>query len=177
MKDTYTLTKRYTLIALLIFLVFSRNNVLASIDSIADENVKVEDDHISIQAKGITLGKLLKEIEKKGGVEFKLKKSLLEKKVSVSFRKLPLSEGLKKILYPLNYAFIHGLDGKISKVFIVDQGKASASVSFAVGGGVFSPESYNSSPMEAEEESGGPTGYVPPPPGNVPPNQDEVPHY
>ncbi len=153
MKDTYALTKRCTLIALLIFLVFSRNNVLASIDSIADENVKVEDDRISIQAKGIMLGKLLKEIEKKVGVEFKLKKSLLEKKVSVSFRELSLSEGLKRIIYPLNYSIIHDENGKISKVFIIDQGD---------------PRTISLDLREPFKDEG-PPGYVPPKPDEGPP--------
>ncbi len=121
MKEIHSITKKYTIFALLLFLFLCRN-ISASIDSIAEGKVKIEDDSISIQVKDITLGKLLKEIEEKVEVEFKLKKSLLEKKVSVSFRELSLSEALKKIIYPLNYSIIRDENGKINKVFIIDQG-------------------------------------------------------
>ena len=88
-------------------------------------NVKVEGDRISVDAKGIALGELVKEIKNSTGIEFELSKTLMEKKISVSFKELSLPEGLKKIIDPLNYAVVYDPSGMISKVIIIDTNEDS----------------------------------------------------
>ena len=122
MNNIFRLIGRYVLFALLLFLVFSCRNVFASIDSITSENLKIEGDRISIQVEGMELGELLKVIKKKTGIEFELDKSLLGKKITVDFKELTLLEGIKKTIYPLNYAILYDSRGVVRKIIIIDQG-------------------------------------------------------
>jgi len=128
-------------ILLLLFLVFLCRNGLASIDSIASKNVKVEDDRVSVHVKGLMLGELVKEIKKSTGIEFDIRESLLEREVSVNFKELSLLEGIKKIIYPLNYAIIYNPDDEISKVIVIDEGNNSTMMAYNTNSFV-SPVSY-----------------------------------
>ncbi len=122
MKNTNISTKIYTIFVLLLFLVYLSRSSLASIDSIAPENVKFDGNNISVQAEDIMLGKLLKTIRKSTGIEFELRGYLLERKISVGFKELSLLEGIRKIINPLSYAVVYDPDDKIRKVIIIDQG-------------------------------------------------------
>ena len=62
MNKILWLTGRYATLVLLIFLVFLCRSNFASNDSVTSENVQVEGDRISVQAKGIILGELLESI-------------------------------------------------------------------------------------------------------------------
>ena len=117
-------------ILLLLFLVFQCRNVLASIDSIALKNVRIEGDCVSVQVKGIMLGELVKEIKKSTGVEFDITESLLKSEISVNFKELSLLEGIKKIMYHLNYAIIYDPDDEISRVIILDKGNNSTMMAY-----------------------------------------------
>ncbi len=155
-------TGRYAVLVLLIFPVFLCRSNFASIDSVVSENVRVEGDCISVQAKGIILGELLKSIEKSTGIAFELNKSLLEKEITISFKELSLLEGIKKIIYPLNYAIVSDPGDVVSKVIIVDRSNASPITTLNVENNVFPPGSYDGSPLEdtSTEGEGGP--HTPP---------------
>ncbi len=86
MNNILRLRRKYAGFVFLLLLVFQCRNSMASIDFIASENVQIRGDHISVQAKGITLGKLLKEIKKEAKIGFKSSKDLLEQKLSVGFK-------------------------------------------------------------------------------------------
>ena len=125
MNNMIRSTGGYAGLMFLISLVFLCRNSLASIDYIVSENVKIEDNRISVQTQEITLGELLKAIERRTGIVFVLQKPLLVKEISVNFEELSLLEGIKKIIYPLNYSIIYNQGGKIRKVFVIDQNNAS----------------------------------------------------
>ena len=114
-------TGRYVGFMLLIFLLFLCRNSIASIDPDTSENVRIEGDRISIQVEGIELGELLKVIEDKTGIEFDLHRSLSGKEISVDFKELSLWEGIKAIIYPLNYAIVYDPGDVINRVIIVDR--------------------------------------------------------
>ncbi len=103
---------------------------MASIDSNASKNVKIEGSLISVQVKEIMLDELVKEIKKRTGIEFDISESLLESEVSVNFKELTLLEGLKKVLYPLNYAIIYSPDDEISRVIVLDKGDGSTMMAY-----------------------------------------------
>jgi hypothetical protein len=67
MNNMIRSTGGYAGLVFLIFPVFLCRNSLASIDSIVSENVKIEDNRISVQTQEITLGELLKAIERRNG--------------------------------------------------------------------------------------------------------------
>jgi hypothetical protein len=155
-------TGRYAGFALLIFIVCLCRNSLASIDSIVSEKVKIDGDCISVQAKEITLGKLLEAIEKSTGIRFKLNKSLSEKEISVDFTELSLLKGIKKIIYPLNYSIIYAQGGKIRKVIIIDQINASTVVAFNEKSEGFFVDSQDVPPFENKQIAGEGRKHSPP---------------
>ncbi len=162
MNNMIRSTGGYAGLVFLIFLVFLCKNSLASIDSIVSENVKIEDNRISAQTQEITLGELLKAIERRTGIVFVLNKSLLEKEITISFKELSLLEGIKKIIYPLNYAIVYDPGRVVSKVIIVDRSNISPMTTLNVENNGFPPGSYDGSPLEATltEGEGGP--HTPP---------------
>ena len=119
-------TGRYAGFALLIFLLFLCRNSIASMGPITSENVRIEGDRISIQVEGIELGELLKVIEEKTGIEFELNMSLSGEEISVDFKELSLLEGIKKIVYNLNYAIVYEPGDVVNRVIIVDRSNASS---------------------------------------------------
>ncbi len=163
MNKILWLTGRYATLVLLIFLVFLCRSNFASNDSVTSENVQVEGDRISVQAKEIILGELLKSIEKSTGIAFELNKALLEKEITISFKELSLLEGIKKIIYPLNYAIIYDPGDVVSKVIIVDRSNASPMTTLNVENNVFPPGSYDGSPIEDTSTEGEGVGPHTPP--------------
>ena len=155
-------TGRYAVLVLLIFLVFLCRSNFASIDSVVSENVRVEGDRISVQAKEIILGELLKSIEKRTGIAFELNKALLEKEITISFKELFLLEGIKKIIYPLNYAIVFDPGDVVSKVIIVDRSNASPITTLNVENNVFPPGSYDGPPLEDTLTEGKGVTHTPP---------------
>ncbi len=116
-------------------------------------NVKVEDDRISVDAKGIALGEIVKEIKDITGIEFELSKALLERKISVGFKELSLPEGLKKIIDPLNYAVVYDPGGEISKVIIIDTNEDSKVTAYAKKFDESFPDSQDVSTSKVEPDN------------------------
>ena len=116
-------------------------------------NVKVEGDRISVDAKGIALGEIVKEIKNSTGIEFELSKTLMEKKISVGFKELSLPEGLKKIIDPLNYAVVYDPGGMISKVIIIDTNEDSKVTAYAKKVDESLPDSQDVSTSEVEPDN------------------------
>ena len=116
-------------------------------------NVKVEGDRISVDAKGIALGEIVKEIKNSTGIEFELSKTLMEKKISVGFKELSLPEGLKKIIDPLNYAVVYDPGGMISKVIIIDTNEDSKMTAYAKKVDESFPDSQDVSTSKVEPDN------------------------
>ncbi len=116
-------------------------------------NVKVEGDRISVDAKGIALGEIVKEIKNSTGIEFVLSKTLLETKISVGFKELSLPEGLKKIIDPLNYAVVYDPGGEISKVIIIDTNEDSKMTAYDEKVDESFPDSQDVSTSEVEPDN------------------------
>jgi hypothetical protein len=133
MNNKLRLRVGYADFVFLLLLVFICRNSMASIYSIDSENVQIRGDHISVQANGIKLGELLKEIKNSTGIEFELRGSLMNKQISVSFKELSLLKGIKKIIYPLNYAIVYDSGEMISKVIIIDQSNTSTMTAYNEG--------------------------------------------
>lgn len=87
--------------------------------------VGVHGDRLSVHAEGMALGELLMVVEDMTGVQFTFDELVAEKKIFLDFEGLPLSEGIKKIIYPLSYAAIYDDIGKLRKVIILGPWKDS----------------------------------------------------
>jgi hypothetical protein len=77
---------------------------------------------LSATIKGAPLRTVIAEIKEEKGVWFKLwlrgEDSLLDEKVSVRFKHLPVKEGLERIFSPLNHSLVFDQDGELSGVVL-----------------------------------------------------------
>ncbi|KPK25146.1 MAG: hypothetical protein AMK69_15055 [Nitrospira bacterium SG8_3] len=77
---------------------------------------------LSATIKSAPLRTVIAEIEEEKGVWFKLwlrgEDSLLDEKVSVRFKNLPVKEGLDRIFSPLNHCLVFDQDGNLSGVVL-----------------------------------------------------------
>jgi hypothetical protein len=120
---------RYTCFVIIVLLVFSVQIGLASNGSEASPNVAIVGERISVRAMGVPLGDLLEAIERETGIQFEVDEGILEEKIFVDLAELPLSQCIKKNFPYLNHAILYGPSGKIRKVVLIGQGKASGMIS------------------------------------------------
>ncbi len=100
--------------------------LLLSSASVQAENITIRDGRMSADLKEASLVGIAKDIESQAGISFKGDESLLEEKVSVSFKDLPLEDGIRRILANLSYSFMFDKKGKIAAVMIMSQGGESS---------------------------------------------------
>jgi len=89
------------------------------------ENVTIQNGRMSVDLKEASIVDVAKDIEKDSGITFKGDESLLEEKVSVSFKDLPLEDGIKRILANMNYSLMYDSRGEVSGVMIMAEGTES----------------------------------------------------
>ncbi|MCP5002691.1 MAG: hypothetical protein GY941_01875 [Planctomycetes bacterium] len=106
---------------------FTDGDLLLVEDGSGDEKLVVDKLGFVTLSTVDDIGEVIKAIKKVTGIKFNITESLLEGEVSADFKKLPLLEGIKKIIYPLNYAIIYNRDDEISKVIILDKVSGSRS--------------------------------------------------
>ena len=99
---------------------------LLGYNSASGEPRKIELDFnnqmLSATIKSAPLRTVIAEIEEEKGVWFKLwlkgENSVLDEKVSVRFKNLPVKEGLERIFSPLNHCLVFDQDGTLSGVVL-----------------------------------------------------------
>jgi hypothetical protein len=110
------------IIALLwVFILF-----LLAHNSASGEPRKIELDFnnqtLSASIKSAPIRTVIAEIEEEKGVWFKLwlkgENSILDEKVSVRFKNLPVKEALKRIFSPINHSLVFDQDGTLSGVVL-----------------------------------------------------------
>lgn len=87
------------------------------------KRVEVIGDRMSVQAKGVPLGELLIVVEDLTGIHFGFDELIAERETFVDFEDLSLSEGIKKIIFPLSCAMIYDETDKLRRVVILGKGK------------------------------------------------------
>lgn len=104
---------------LYIFLLFMF--MLISTVAISEQliSIKWKNNHMTADIKKAVLNDVLNKIEEEKGLLFTIEQSLLNKKISVSFKNLEFSEAIKRILNSFNYAMIYDKHGTIKKVNVV----------------------------------------------------------
>jgi hypothetical protein len=89
----------------------------------AADLVSVKDGLLSVDLKDASLLEVARDIEKQSGVWFRGDETLFQEKISVTFKDLPLEEGLKRILANLNYSLMFDTGNKIAGVMVMAEGK------------------------------------------------------
>jgi hypothetical protein len=87
--------------------------------------VQFDGDRLSAHAEGKSLGELLITVGNMTGIQFTFNELVATEKIFLDFQGLSLSEGIKKIIYPLNCAAIYDDTGKLRKVIILERWKGS----------------------------------------------------
>jgi type II secretory pathway component GspD/PulD (secretin) len=88
--------------------------------------VDIKDGRISVSAKEVPLEILCKAIENKSGIRFRIQDALLEDKLSVEIKDLPLLKCLKRLLAHVNYMFCFDNRNRLSEVLIVGRSEPYA---------------------------------------------------
>ena len=84
--------------------------------------VQVDPNHITVDVAAMALEDILEVVANATGVQFIIDQELASKQITMEFNRLPLSEGVKKILSSLNHATLEDDSGKLRKVFIFGDG-------------------------------------------------------
>lgn len=121
------------------------------------------ENHLTAHVVEANLGEVLLAIAKGAKVEFIFNEAMATEKVSVSFEKLPLEEGIKRIVRPFSYSMVFGPSGQLKSVFIFEEGSTSAegpvlAQNRSVGPRGPSPRSIDSAVGPAGPDKGSPTG-------------------
>jgi hypothetical protein len=116
------LMKKHIVFALLVVGLSLGGGLLAAHGA---NRVEVDGDRLSVRAEAMALGNLLMAIGEATGVQFVFDGLAAERKVFLDFEGLPLSEAIKKIIHPLNFAAIYDDTGGLRKVVILGRGKDS----------------------------------------------------
>ncbi len=101
--------------------------------SYARNDIFYAKEHLTAHLVDANLKEVLSSVAKEAKVEFSLNEAIATKKVSVRFDKLPLEEGIKRILRPFNYSMIFGPLGRLEKVIIFEHSSNSTSKPVSVG--------------------------------------------
>lgn len=93
-------------------------------EALSAQRVSIQDGRMSVDLREASLAGVARDIESQSGISFRGDESLLEETVSVVFQDLPLEQGIKRILAPLNYSLLFDSRGEVSTVVIVSVASA-----------------------------------------------------
>jgi hypothetical protein len=74
---------------------------------------------ISANLEGVPLGEILRQLRDQSTIWYRGNEPLLEQKVSVRFKDLPLEDGVKRILAPFNYSLMFDANGGLSGMILL----------------------------------------------------------
>ena len=149
----------------------------------ARNEISYAQDHLTARVVQVSLKEVLLVVAKAAKLEFEFNEEIAAKKVSVSFNKLPLEKGIKRIIRPFSCSMIFDSSGRLKKVIILKSGSHSAKVTVSGKNDEPSPgpgpEDETAIPSEGEDydPSLGPAGQQddgPPPSAPGPVTEGEM---
>jgi len=97
--------------------------VLFCLSAYARSNrVQVDQNHITVDVAAMSLEDILEVVANATGVQFIVDRELAGKRITMEFERLPLSDGIKKILFSVNHATLEDDSGRLHKVFVFGSG-------------------------------------------------------
>jgi hypothetical protein len=88
--------------------------------------LKFNDQTMSADLEHVALGQILEQIKSEKGIWFEAYKSVLEKKISVSFENLKLEEGVRRILADVGHALLFDEDKRLSGIIVIGENNSKA---------------------------------------------------
>ena len=113
----------------------------------AKNEILYAQEHLTAHVVEVTLKEVLLVVAKAAKLEFEFNEEIAAKKVSVSFYKLPLEKGIKRIIRPFSCSMIFNSSGRLKKVIILKSGSHSANVTISGGN-----HSAPSEPLFSQED-------------------------
>jgi len=92
------------------------------------ELLLIQADTISANLEGVPLGEILEQIKMQANICYRGNEPLLEQKVSVRFKYLPVEDGVKRILAPFNYSLVFDDNGGLAGVILLGKSQAHPDV-------------------------------------------------
>ncbi len=124
----------------------------------ARNEISYAQEHLTAHVVEMSLQEVLLVVANAAKLEFKFNEEIAAKKVSVSFDKLPLEKGIKRIIRPFSCSMIFDSSGRLKKVVILKSGSHSANVT--ISGGHHSAPSGPSFSQEDFDPALGPAGRL-----------------
>jgi len=84
--------------------------------------VQVDQNQITVDVAAMSLEDILEVVANATGVQFIVDRELAGKRITMEFDRLPLSDGIKKILFSVNHATLEDDSGRLHKVFVFGSG-------------------------------------------------------
>ena len=98
----------------------------SSLASEIKRGIDYAENHLSAHVFRGKLGEVLLAVTEKAKIKFLLNEAIAKEEVSISFERLPLQEGVKKILHQFSYAMIFDSSGQLKSVFVWKKGSTSS---------------------------------------------------
>ena len=73
---------------------------------------------ISAHLEDFPLGEILNELKRRNNTWFKGPESLLEEKITVKFKDLPVEDGVKRILHSISHALVYNANGRLAGLIL-----------------------------------------------------------
>jgi hypothetical protein len=176
---------KYIVFPVLVLSLFASGYLWAANNS---HPVEVNGDQLSVQADGIPLGELLIAVEDLTDIHFDSDELMAKRETFLDFKDLSLSEGIKKMVFPLNCAMIYDDTDRLRRVVILGNSSASGTIATQDGDSGL-PERLQSSQPDTTfpgqkrrsdisaaskmPSAKGPVRYEGPPAGNADPGDEE----
>ena len=152
MKSISKMTKIFAVnCVLMLFFLSSFSSASAGKGGI---DVKFEGQIMSAELQGVSLKVILEKFKREKGIWFKGDEALLEEKVSVRFKDLPLQEGLSRILSWVNHTLVFDQDKRLVGLFIL--GKKNPTRPVAQNAAMVSEKALPSQPVKEPKVSRNP---------------------
>jgi hypothetical protein len=118
-------------ISIAILLLFLNTSVAVSKNEAI--NMQFDGQTMSAEFQEVPLRAILEHLSKEKGIWFKADESLLDEKISTSFKNLPLGKGLQRIFTRIDHVLFFDQSNKVRGIMILGKG-SSASSRLANGG-------------------------------------------
>ena len=89
-----------------------------------DSEIIIDNQRFSADLNNVPLRKVVEEISEQGNIRFEVDESVIEEKISVRFRDLSITKGLKRILNGLNHIILYNGEKEVTDLIIL--GKEAA---------------------------------------------------
>jgi type II secretory pathway component GspD/PulD (secretin) len=87
------------------------------------QGMTIQDSRMSADLNGVSLMNVAEDIYSQLGISFRADDSLMQRRVSVAFKDLPIEQAIKRILAGTSYILLFDSQGRVSQVMVMSKEK------------------------------------------------------